>query len=317
MKPRFCNLGLTNKCILKCRMCYKWQDVTVEEHPAIEQYKRFISDLEELSGKNVVVNFSGGEVLLFEGTIDLIKFSVEKGLLTHLASNGWLINEEMAKRIADSGLHDISLSLDSFEEEVHDYLRGGKGAYRKVMDAINYLHKYSKSLKINICCVIYDYNLDRLVALLEWVNNNKEINGISFLAPMQPDNTGALTQWWKGKFSYLWPKDYDKVCFLIDKLIESKKSQEKIGNSIAGLEEFKLYFSSPEKFEKKAHCNLTQRIDVNASGKVYLCAQMDFVGDIKDNISLKEILHSKKAEEVCRKMAVCPNNCHFLLNCSS
>lgn len=317
MKPSFCNFGLTNKCILKCRMCYKWQDATLEVHPSIEQYKRFISELAELSGKSVVVNFSGGEVLLFARTIDLIKFSVEKGLLAHLASNGWLINEEMAKRIADSGLQDISLSLDSLKEQIHDYLRGVKGVYRKVMDAISYLRKYSKSIKINICCVIYDWNLDGLVSLLEWVNSNDEINGISFLAPMQPDSTGAEKEWWKGQFSYLWPKDPDKACFFIDKLIESKKSQAKVGNSIISLEEFKLYFRSPEKFVKKADCNLNQSIHLNAFGKVFLCEQLDFVGDIKDNIPLKEILCSKKAEEVFRKISVCQNNCRFLMNCFS
>lgn len=317
MKPNFCNLGLTNKCILKCRMCYKWQDTVIEDHPSIEQYKRFISDLEELSGKNVVVNFSGGEVLLFAGTLDLIKFSVEKGLLTHLASNGWLVNEEMAERIADSGLQNISFSLDSLKEEMHDYLRGVKGVYRKVMDAINYLRKYSKSIKINICCVIYDCNLDGLFPLLEWVNNNDEISGISFLAPMQPDSTGVEREWWKGRFSYLWPKDPDKARFFIDKLIESEKSHAKIGNPIASLEEFKLYFHSPGKFVKKADCNLNQGIHLNASGKVFLCEQMEFVGDIKDNISLREILCSKKAKKVRQKISVCRNNCRFLLNCFS
>jgi len=51
--------------------------------------------------------------LLFKGLLELVKFSIDKGFSANIASNGWLIDEEMAKRIGDSGLTEINLSLDS------------------------------------------------------------------------------------------------------------------------------------------------------------------------------------------------------------
>ncbi len=310
-----CCIGIIDKCMLKCRMCYKWLDGPIKEHPTLEQYQRFISDLAEFAGKNVKINFAGGEALLFKGVLDLVNSCAQKGFWSHIPSNGWLINEDMAKRIADSGLTEISLSLDSLDETIHDYLRGVKGVHRKVMDAIGYLRKYSGSIRINICCVIYDWNLDGLIPLLEWVNNNDEIRGISVLAPMQPNSTGVDREWWEGKFGYLWPRDTNKVLFFIDKLIEYKKSGAKIGTPLASLEEFKLYFRYRQAFVQKPNCNLIPTLELDASGQIFLCPKMDItVGSIKGNISLKELLNSNKAKDVRQKISTCQNNCHFLLN---
>ena len=316
MKPDFyCCLGVTDRCLLKCRMCYKWRDSPIEQYPSIGQYERFISDLAEFAGRNVKISFVGGEVLLFPGVLDLIKFSAEQGLWTHLASNGWLINEELAKRMADSGLSEVSLSLDSLNETVHDYLRGVKGVYRRVMDAIDYLRKYSKSIRINICCVIYDWNLDGLIPLLEWVNTNDKLEGVWFLAPMQPNGTSVENEWWKGNFSFLWPRDIDKACFIIDKLIEYKKSNAKIGNPISSLEEAKLYFRYRQTFEKKANCSLNRILEVKDTGQLFLCPKKDVaIGNIKDNVSLREILYSDEAKEALQKISLCREDCISLFN---
>lgn len=315
IKPTFCCLEITDKCMLKCRMCYKWRTKTQENNPTIEQYKKFISDLRELTDKNFIISFVGGEVLLFDGVLDLIKFSSEKEFLTNIASNGWLIEEEMAERIGESGLNEIDLSLDSLNESTHDYLRGVKGVYRRVMSAIKYLNKYCKNTKIIICCVIYDWNLNELNPLLEWVINNDEVDSISFLAPKQPSCTGVDKEWWKGEYSYLWPRDSDKVCLFIDRVIERKTSYpNKISNSIQQLEKFKHYFSSPGSFIKNNKCNFDRIVHVNASGDIFLCFLKDTLGNIKNGDDIREIWRSQKAIAVREKIAGCNNTCHFLLN---
>ncbi len=88
IKPSFCSLGVTNKCMFKCRMCYKWQDATREESPTLTDYKNFISNLRELVEDDFKIHFGAGEVLLFDGVLDLVKFSVEKGFSTQIAK--WL-----------------------------------------------------------------------------------------------------------------------------------------------------------------------------------------------------------------------------------
>ncbi len=315
-KPGFCCLGITNKCILKCKMCYKWQnDITEEEPPTIEHYKKFISDFRDLVGDNFIINFGGGEALLSNNVLDLVKLCIDKGFLTNIASNGWLIDEAMAKKIALSGLNEINLSLDSLNENTHDYLRGVKGVYRRVMSAIEHISKYCKNTKIGICSVIYDCNLDELLPLLEWANNNDKINSIFFLAPMQPNSTGLEKEWWKGQYSYLWPKDPDKACAFVDKLLGLGKTGYKMGNTIPQLEAFKLYFHSPESFVKKTKCNLDRAVHVSAIGDVFLCYRKNILGNIKDGDDIRDIWNSYMAADVRQKISACKDNCHYLINC--
>ncbi len=316
MKPGFCCLGITDRCMLKCKMCNKWQtDIIKENSPTIEQYKAFITNLRELVDNNFVINFGGGEALLFEGLLDLVKFSTERGFLTNIASNGWLIDEEMAKRIADSGLTEINLSLDSLNENTHDYLRGVKGVYRQVMCAIEYLNKHCKNTKIGICCVIYDKNLEELMPLIEWVNNNDKLDYISFMAPMQPNNTCLDRQWWKGEHGFLFPKNAEKACSFVDRVLKLKAIGYKIGGQIPQLEAFKLYFKSPERFVKKTRCNLDRAVHVSAVGDIFLCFRWNILGNIKRGSDIREIWHSQEADRVRQNITTCKDNCHFLLNC--
>jgi len=297
-------------------MCFKWREDTANKSfISLEQYKGFISQLRELTEENFTVNFTGGETLLFNGILELINFSVKKGFRTHIASNGWLIDEDMAKRIVGSGLNAITLSLDSLNEETHDYLRGVKGVYRRVMNAIDHLDKYNKDMVVSIGCAIYDWNLDGLMPLTEWVLNNDKLRSISFIAPMQPNSTDTKNNWWEGEYGYLWPKDTKKACLFIDEIIKLKSVNSKIGNMIAQLEAFKFYFMHPDKFVKKTKCNLDRSIHVNAFGEIWLCSQWGILGSIGNGDNIKYLWDSEKAALIRKQMAVCKKNCHFLVNC--
>lgn len=315
-KPAFCCLSITDKCMFKCRMCYKWMEGVSEVSPAVSEYSFFLSNLRELVDEGFMVNFVGGEVLLFDGFFELVKFSSRKGFLTSTTSNGWLIDEKMARRIADAGLTEINLSLDSLNEATHDYLRGVNGAWSRVMKAIKYLTRHCKDTKVRICSAIYDWNLSELAPLMEWVVNNDALSSISFLAPKQPSNTEVEKQWWKGKYGYLWPKDPAKSCSFLDKVIKSKNSYgHKISNTVVQLETFKLYLRAPDKFAKQGDCNLGRAVHVNAQGDVSLCFRSDVIGNIRNGDDIRDLWYSEKAETVRKKIKACgENNCHFLLN---
>lgn len=315
INPGFCCLGITDRCMLKCKMCYKWKDDFLQESPSVEQYKVFLSGLRELVDEGFRINFGGGEALLFNGVLELVEFSMKKGFFTNIASNGWLINEDMAKRIGDSGLNEINLSLDSFNESTHDYLRGVPGVYRRVMNAIEYLNKYSKNTKIGICSVIYDRNLDELLPLINWAVNNDMLSSISFMAPMQPNSTTVDKVWWEGEYGYLWPKDSAKAVSFIDRVLELQKTHPKIGTAVGQLEAYKLYFAAPNNFVKKTKCNLDRAVHVSAVGDIFLCFRWDWLGNIKRGADIREIWRSDKANEVRQKIGTCRDNCHFLLNC--
>jgi MoaA/NifB/PqqE/SkfB family radical SAM enzyme len=183
------------------------------------------------------------------------------------------------------------------------------------MESITNLESSRDALYKGICCAIYDKNLDDILALAEWVDKDKRLNSIYFMAAMQPNNTQLDSTWYaQGDFNFLWPKDIQKVCAVIDRLIELKKNGAKITNQINQLEAFKLYYQHPERFVKNTKCNMDSALHISSCGDIFLCYRWAVLGNIKTD-DLVKAWHSEIATGARADIATCKSNCHFLLNC--
>ncbi|MGE5196975.1 MAG: radical SAM/SPASM domain-containing protein [Deltaproteobacteria bacterium] len=319
--PTYCCIALLESCFLKCRMCYKWQsDIGSRDpdEPTLKQWKEFIVSLRKMVNGRFQINFAGGEALAREETLGLIRHASECGFDTLLATNAFLIDEQMAKRIGESGLGVVNISLDSLKEERHDHIRGTKGVYRNVMRALDLLDKYAAKTKVGICTVIMKENLDELSEIVRWIQANDKIDGMGFQAVTQPFSTPEDAFWYRnGRYSDLWPDDTASVDKAMDELIELKKmGLNKLGNPLSQFYVYKAYFRNPNNFIKKQKCHIdTQAINVTPTGDIRICFYMDSVGDIKyDNID--EAWFSEKAKEVRKKISACKKNCQSMVNCN-
>jgi len=317
-KPNFCCLSITEDCILNCRMCFKWKkDISIQAErlsPGLSEWKNALTSIRNITAEGFLVNFGGGEPFLFGDILELVRFATQKGLKTNIPTNAFLIDEEMAKRIADSGLSMINISLDSASETTHDRIRGKEGVFKRVFTAIDLLHKYCPDLKKGICSVISELNLEDVVGLAQMVEKDDRLEWLYFMAVMQPNNTAPRRDWHKGEFGSLWPKDTERMQVTLDRLIEFKTRGYKIVNQVAQLKAFRSYFSDPDKFVKSASCNLSRAIHVSSVGDIYICFQHNRLGNIKVD-DIEELWHSHEAEKVRQGIARCKRNCHFLLNC--
>lgn len=321
LKPGFCCYGITDACMLRCKMCEKWKgdriaDLSMNRPPTLEEWKRCAKSLREMVDEHFIIDVGGGEALIHPDVLELVRYSVDLGFDTSIASNAWLIDEKMAKRISNSGLKMISLSLDSHKKDTHDYLRGVPGVYDRVMDSIDYLNKCcSSGFSINICCAIYEINQEDIMELIKWANLNDKITGsINFMACMQPNNTDPKEDWYLDKYNFLWPKNPERTAEIIENIIDLKKKRWKIGNPLSQLRAFQAYYRDPKKFVKRKQCNLDRAVHVSAVGDIFLCYGWESIGNIKEH-DLKERWYSEDTVEVREKIAACKNNCHFLLNC--
>jgi MoaA/NifB/PqqE/SkfB family radical SAM enzyme len=317
LQPSFCCVAATDYCMLRCKMCNKWSEPGPKpgESPTLAEWKNFLSGFRELVDAGFEMDFGGGEALSMPGMLEMVKHAKALGFRTTLASNGYLIDSELAKKIANSGVDAISLSLDSYNPEVHDKMRGVKGVHQQVINAIDNLTRYSPQTKKGLCCIIMNENLDEILQLVEWADRNKKVDWIYFMVVVQPNYSGPLTDDWKDEYSYLWPKDKTKVIALLDELIRLKQNGSKVSNRIEHLRAYKAYFNNPQKLVNKAKCIVGGRaISVNAYGFVQLCLFKDFIGNIRKD-DIRELWHSQNAELIREKVDACKTNCHLLLNC--
>ncbi|MBU1863696.1 MAG: radical SAM protein [Candidatus Omnitrophica bacterium] len=318
-KPGFCCLGIIDNCMLRCKMCEKWKDDLVTQgmtEATTDQYKTFLQQLRTITDEGFELDIGGGEALMRPDLLELISYARDLGFKTTVASNGWLIDKEMARRIVESGLTSIILSFDSLNSEVHDSMRGVQGVHARVVQAIEYLRLFSKDIHIGLCTIIMEKTLDGIIELVEWSNSRRDkINSILFMAVMQPNNTVKQDKWFDQDFNTIWPQDTKKVVACIDELIRRRNEGQWIANSVEQLKAFRLYFQQPNKFVKKTACNMDRGLHISAVGDIFLCFKWDNLGNIKNGADISQVWYSKEAETVRENIRQCKDNCHFLLNC--
>lgn len=318
INPGFCCFGVVDECFLRCKMCQKWKpdpNIQGKKRPTITQWKDAVASLRTITDEGFLINFGGGEPFLMEGLLEIVRFAADRGLRTNIATNACLIDEDMAKRVADSGLSSVNISLDSMNETTHDYLRGVPGVYKKAMRAIEYLDKYChRDFEIIICCAIYNINMEEIIEVAEWVNQHPRIKWVYFMAAMQPNNTKPNSGWYKDEFSYLWPKNTKKIISVVDTLIDMKNRGYRINNQLCQLEAFKNYFSYPDRFVKKTSCNLDRAVHISSVGNIYICYDWECLGNIATD-DLAGAWYSEDADKIRENIRSCKKNCHHLINC--
>jgi AdoMet-dependent heme synthase len=113
-------------------------------------------------GRPVIV-FSGGEPLLRPDWPELAAYAKSLGLPTAMATNGTLIDQPMAARIAAAGFHRVSVSLDGADAATHDPFRGVAGAFDKALAGIAALRHAGVPVQINVS--IAAHNIAQLDSL--------------------------------------------------------------------------------------------------------------------------------------------------------
>ncbi|MDD4940218.1 MAG: radical SAM protein [Candidatus Omnitrophica bacterium] len=314
-KPDFCVIEVSHKCMLQCKMCNYWKAQDEPAEITNKELFKFVASLKEFVDMPFEMNISGGEPLLKEGILDLIEFIASRDFRFSLVTNAYMINKAVAKRIADSGLSFLAISLDSIEETTQDFLRGRKGAYWKVMEALGYFTGYRGKLRnLIVQTIIMEPNLNGILDLAHWAQERQL--SLSFMALTRPNMIPIDPAWYKKEgSSILWPKDIQKVHSVLDALIELKASGYRIDNPVGQLQRFKLYFSDPEKFVRETPCGLgTSIIHINPRGDVHLCCEMEPIGNIKE-ADISEIWLSEKGEKVRENIRLCNRNCAEMVNC--
>ncbi|MFH1801018.1 MAG: radical SAM protein [Candidatus Omnitrophota bacterium] len=322
--PSSCVILLTLGCNLRCRMCHLWGNSEKDiVKPSLKEWKDFIASIDKPKDADFTVIFGGGEPLLFPDTlIELINTCHQRGFRTSLATSGYLMDETMAKRLAEAGLNYIALTLYSLKEEIHNDMRGKPDSYRRLMKAIEYLAKYRDSLEIAIDTVIMAPNLEGLVELAHFVKKDERLSSVFFQAVVQPFHSAPIEAWYNSEeYKFLWPKESQQVDLVIDELIKLKESapkdrKDKINNSISQLKLFKRYFKAPQDFIKKTSCSVLNdnAFTVSPDGSVNLCPYIKPIGNIRDG-GLKDIWHSPIANERREAILHCQRNCHHIINC--
>lgn len=207
------------RCNAECLHCYSSSGPKAisPEELSTEEALRMIDDLAEAG--LLILAFSGGEPLLRKDIFQLIERAVERNLVVNVASNGLLINEKMAKRIANSGVRSVTISLDASSAEIHDHFRQRPGLFNKTINAIPLLAKEDVRVVVSFTPTTLNYQEGRKVVKLAYSLGASAVNMSEYVPAgrgtrelaLPPDLLKEVIQDWinmrkeyEGKMQIIW-----------------------------------------------------------------------------------------------------------------
>ncbi|HOJ52758.1 MAG TPA: radical SAM protein [Syntrophales bacterium] len=155
---------VTGACNLRCIHCHATSGQAEGDELSTEEGKRLIDMLAEEDEFRTLV-FTGGEPLVRPDIFELLAHAKKAGLKNIIATNGTLIDEEMAFKLKENGVVCNAISLDAASPAIHDKIRNRPGAFDLAMRAIEATRKAGILLQINTTAM--EYNLPELPKLIQ------------------------------------------------------------------------------------------------------------------------------------------------------
>jgi len=217
------NISVTEKCPLKCPMCFqpfgRYSELNM---------KTICNYLDEMSMLGIkLVQFSGGEPLSYPYLTQILKHAHENGLLTRISTSGVGLTEAMAKQFREAGLGCCHVSLNGSTESVHRLTREG---FYETQKALGILSDTSLPISINwVANQANIHDLPNLIKLAKSYNvryvcvlSNKNSNSHQVLYQLTYNDLCTLGKYCQEYPNYL---DVERCFYQLVHLINNRKSK--------------------------------------------------------------------------------------------
>ena len=146
--PASLSVETASFCNLKCPECPTGTKSIQQKKffPNTEACQKLIGELHPTLLS--LLFFFQGEPLLNEETEEMIKEAHKKNIYTVLSTNAQNISHERARKIVQSGLSKLIISIDGTTQETYEKYRIG-GHLNKVLEAVEHLNYWKHNLKSN------------------------------------------------------------------------------------------------------------------------------------------------------------------------
>lgn len=146
--PRLVFWETTTACNLKCIHCRASAvDFRPPDDLATDESFALLDSIASFAEPVVVL--SGGEPLVREDIFDIASYGTSLGLRMVLATNGTLVTPETSRRMKESGIQRISVSIDGASAVSHDRFRRQNGAFTGALTGIEHVKAEGIPFQIN------------------------------------------------------------------------------------------------------------------------------------------------------------------------
>lgn len=147
---------ITMGCNLRCKHCGSACENPLDDELTTQEALNLCDDIAELGFQWITL--SGGEPTTRKDWDLIAKRLSDNGVIPNMITNGWLMNDDIAKRAKNAGVNTVALSLDGLKK-THDFIRK-EGSYDRIMNAIDIL--IANGLNCSIITTINNINIKEL-----------------------------------------------------------------------------------------------------------------------------------------------------------
>lgn len=298
----------TSKCNLKCPHCYNKKHLNFQTMPSAD-VRNIINEMYELGINRL--HLAGGEPTIEKEEIkNYLQTAKDRKIITSMATNGTLLDEEMCKLLMKMNLFALSISIDGWNEQTN-MLKRGKGFFEESINGIKRLLKYRDiySNDTEICIKpIFDYNTP-MIFFEEMVKMSIKL-GVDKIKFANPERSLNHEKGHYGKYV----TNYYETLSHITKLQKKYEGQIKITNvtnPIVGCQSIGLP-------GMRGCIGAQELLTINPDGRITPCLMNDTVlGNYYNYGSIKRfLLKEKKLQEYLEliNVSVC-NSCDIYSLC--
>jgi MoaA/NifB/PqqE/SkfB family radical SAM enzyme len=153
IKPTLACTAHCPSCALRLKLYRECRD---EKSLDLDQWRVIIQDAHRLGCTDL--HISGGEPTLYPELIELVEMGTRWGMVTNVNTNGSCIPPGMARELARAGLGSITVSLYSWQAQVHDQARQEPGLFERAIGAIERLQA-QPGLLVDLQTLLSNYNV--------------------------------------------------------------------------------------------------------------------------------------------------------------
>lgn len=185
--------GITNRCPLKCTHCYEQKNIDDTDHLSLTE---LFTILDKIKTHGIChMQLSGGEPLArFDDLVSIIKEASNK-IDCWLLTSGFGLTIERALVLKSAGLKGANISLDHWNEKLHNRFRNHDNSFEWVIKAVRNCLEVNLMVSLSLCATREFINWQNLLYYMQLAT---ELN-VHFVRILEPRQIGGF----KGKNVHL------------------------------------------------------------------------------------------------------------------
>lgn len=156
---------MTLRCNARCEHCgSNCGDTIPKDEITKEEICKVLEDVVSAglyAPKDIMLAITGGEPLMRKDLFEILAYANSLGFPWGMTTNGMLIDEEVVKKMVETNMYSVSVSIDGLKE-THEKFRRVPNCYEKILHGIELMQKEPSIKIVQVTTCVNKRNIDEL-----------------------------------------------------------------------------------------------------------------------------------------------------------